>query len=115
MSTRIRPAGRHGVGRVRECVRAAYSRYAERIGKKPAPALADHAALIEAGEVCVLTENEEILGGLMMRSQKDHLFVETVAVWPQRQGEGIGRKLMAFAEERARELGLQEVRLYTNE
>jgi hypothetical protein len=58
MSTRIRPAGRHGVGTVRECVRAAYSRYAERIGKKPAPALAGHAALIEAGEVCVLTENE---------------------------------------------------------
>ena len=77
--------------------------------------MADHAVLIEAGEVCVLTENEEILGVLMMRSQKDHLFVETVAVWPQRQGEGIGRKLMAFAEERARELGLQEVRLYTNE
>ena len=36
-----------------------------------------------------------------MRSQKDHLFVETVAVWPQRQGEGTGRRLMAFAEERA--------------
>ena len=33
---------------------------------------------------------------------------------PGRQGEGIGRALLALAEERAKELGLPEVRLYTH-
>jgi GNAT superfamily N-acetyltransferase len=44
-----------------------------------------------------------------------HLLVENVAVDPSRQGGGIGRFLMAFAETYARERGLGELRLYTNE
>ena len=76
---------------------------------------ADYEAMIEAGEAWVLAENGETLGVLAMRPDGDHLFVETVAVRPGRQGGGIGRRLMAFAEEKAGELGLSEIRLYTNE
>ena len=100
---------------VRDLVRMAYSKYVERIGKEPAPMLEDHDALIRAGEVWVWDEGGEVLGLLVMRPADDHLFVDNVAVAPGHQGRGLGRELLAFAEERAEREGLPEVRLYTNE
>ena len=111
----IRPAEAQDAAAVSECVRMAYAKYVERIGREPAPMLADYEAMIGAGEAWVLTGNGEMLGVLAMRPDEDYLFVETVAVRPDRQGKGRGRRLMAFAEEKARKLGLPEIRLYTNE
>ena len=34
---------------------------------------------------------------------------------PDRQGAGLGRRLIAFAEKEARRLGYDELRLYTHE
>ena len=100
---------------VRDPVRMAYSKYVERIGKEPAPMLEDYDALIRAGEVWVWDEGGEVLGVLVIRPAYDHLFVDNVAVAPRHQGRGLGRELLAFAEERAEREGLPEVRLYTNE
>jgi len=111
----IRPAERGDAAVVRDLVRMAYSKYVERIGKEPAPMLEDYDALIRAGEVWVWDEGGEVLGVLVMRSADDHLFVDNVAVAPGHQGRGLGRELLAFAEERAEREGLPEVSLYTNE
>jgi ribosomal protein S18 acetylase RimI-like enzyme len=111
----IRPAEPGDAAVVRDLVRMAYSKYVERIGKEPAPMLEDYDALIRAGEVWVLAEGGEVLGVLVMRPAEDHLFVDNVAVGPGHQGRGLGRELLAFAEERAEREGLPEVRLYTNE
>jgi ribosomal protein S18 acetylase RimI-like enzyme len=113
----VRPAEPEDAAAVRDLVRASYSKYVERIGKEPAPMLEDYAALIRAGEVWVLAGEAggEVLGVLVMRPAGDHLFVDNVAVAPRHQGRGLGRELMAFAEERARRDGLPEIRLYTNE
>ena len=111
----IRPATIQESGVVTECVREAYAKYVGRIGKEPAPMLVDYEAAILAGEAWVLVEGDETTGVLVMRPENDHLFVETVAVRPDRQGSGLGRRLMAFAEEVARGRGLREIRLYTNE
>ena len=43
------------------------------------------------------------------------LVIENVAVDPARQGEGIGRLLLEFAEEAARRAGIDTVVLYTHE
>ena len=111
----IRPAERGDAAVVRDLVRMAYSKYLNRIGKEPAPMLEDYDALIRAGEVWVWDEGGEVLGVLVMRPADDHLFVDNVAVAPGHQGRGLGRELVAFAEERAEREGLPEVRLYTNE
>src|SRR5581483_11714376 len=104
---------------VAECVNAAYAKYVERIGKKPAPMLADYASLIAWGHVYVLEDAQEevqgIQGVLVMETQGDGLFIENVAVDPAYQGRGLGRTLMNFAEQRAREEKLLEIHLYTNE
>jgi ribosomal protein S18 acetylase RimI-like enzyme len=100
---------------VARCVREAYAKYVGRMSKEPAPMLVDYEAAILAGEAWVLVEGDETSGVLVMRPENDHLFVETVAVRPDRQGSGLGLRLMAFAEEEARGRGLREIRLYTNE
>lgn len=52
---------------------------------------------------------------LVLRPQSDSLLVENLAVAPAAQGCGIGRSLVAFAEQRARELAFARVTLYTSE
>jgi ribosomal protein S18 acetylase RimI-like enzyme len=41
--------------------------------------------------------------------------IENIAIAPSRQNQGLGKALMAFAEDVARDSGLAELRLYTNE
>ena len=115
MAQTVRTARPEDTAVIGDLVQASYSKYAERIGKEPAPMLEDYAALIEACEVWVLVEGEEVLGVLVMRPAEDYLFVDNIAVAPECQGRGLGRELVAFAEEKASEHGLPEVRLYTNE
>jgi len=111
----IRPAGSHDREAIQRLVEAAYGMYVERIGKRPAPMDADYAALIAAGRVTVAESEGRVLGILVLVPMEDHLLVENVAVDPSAQGSGLGRRLMATAEEHARILGLPELRLYTNE
>jgi GNAT superfamily N-acetyltransferase len=113
--TDIRPALPDDAAAVAACVREAYAGYVERIGREPAPMAADYAALIAAGEVWAAREHGVLVGVLVLRPRPPALFVENVAVLPARQGRGLGRALLAFAEEHARDAGLTEVTLYTNE
>ena len=111
----IRPATQDDVAQIVRLVRAAYVTYLDRMEKPPAPMLTDYAGLIASGGVYVLTSSAEIAGALVIEAQNRALFIENVAVDPAFQGQGLGRRLMAFAEQCAREHGLRELRLYTNE
>jgi ribosomal protein S18 acetylase RimI-like enzyme len=75
---------------------------------------ADYEALTRAGLAWVAEADGAIAGVLVLEVLDDHLLVENVAVDPRLQGRGVGRALLAFAEERAAELGLSELRLYTH-
>jgi ribosomal protein S18 acetylase RimI-like enzyme len=110
----IRRARADEVAWVAETIAAAFSVYISRIGRVPMPMTADHAALVSAGEVHVLEDEGKRLGLIVMRREADHLFVDIVAVVPQAQHRGLGRRLMAFAETEALQSGLTAVRLYTN-
>lgn len=97
-----------------ECVSMAYSMYVERMGKKPAPMLSDYTKLIENNVIYVATNLEELMGLIVFFPKGNSLFIENVAVHPDFQGKGIGRKLINFALNFAKRAGLQEVNLYTN-
>ena len=113
MIRRAEPRDRAAVEAI---VRAAYSIYVERIGKMPGPMLDDYIRLIGEGAVSVLeAPNGAIAALVVLLPKPDHLLLDNIAVRPDRQGQGLGRRLVAFAETEARRLGYAEVRLYTHE
>ncbi len=70
---------------------------------------------IARGRVWVGTDEEAVVGLIVLIESHDHLLIENVAVSPDRQHKGIGRALLDHAEDLAREAGLCELRLYTHE
>ncbi|MFF4834263.1 GNAT family N-acetyltransferase [Streptomyces sp. NPDC001315] len=112
----IRPAVAAEVPAVKAVTDTAYHRYIERIGVVPQPMEADHAANVAAGRVFVAGEpgTGRVIGLVVLEAYEDHLFLDSIAVHPDAHGEGVGRRLLAFVEARARALGLPEIRLYTN-
>ena len=113
MIRRAQPEDRAAVERI---VRDAYGIYIERIGKPPGPMLDDYAALIADGAVSALDEPDGTIAGIIvLLPQPDHLLLDNIAVRPDRQGQGLGRQLVAFAEAEARRLGHAELRLYTHQ
>ncbi|MEV5878168.1 GNAT family N-acetyltransferase [Streptomyces sp. NPDC052101] len=113
---RVRVAVAEDVPAVRAVTDAAYHPYIERIGVVPRPMEADHAADVAAGKVFVTAEpvDGQVDGLVVIEAFADHLFLDSIAVHPRAHGTGVGRRLLHFVEARARELGLGEIRLYTN-
>jgi ribosomal protein S18 acetylase RimI-like enzyme len=109
---KIRPAVGADVAAVKSVTDAAYEPYIARIGVVPVPMEADHAANVAAGRVFVT--GEPVIGLVVVEAYEDHLFLDSIAVHPDAHGKGVGRRLLEFVDARARELGLPEVRLYTN-
>ena len=93
----------------------AYRGYVARIGRRPAPMTADYAEAVRGGLAWAAVRDSEVVGLLVLAVKPDHLLLENVAVLPSAQGCGIGARLLALAEDQARELGRVEIRLYTNE
>ena len=110
----IRRAAPHEHAIVAGIVNEAYAHYVERIGKPPGPMLDDYAALIGDGAVSVLETDGAIAAILVLLPKPDHLLLDNIAVRKDRQGQGLGRRLIAFAEAEARRLGFAELRLYTH-
>lgn len=55
----------------------------------------------------------ELLGCIFCKPEADCLYIGKLVVAPGRQGKGVGRMLIAAAEETARGLGLPALRLQT--
>ncbi len=124
---RIRPAGPDDLDAVRRIARAAYAPYMPRIGREPAPMVADFAASIAAGQLWVagapapefvapeFVVPEFVVAGFVVAYPRgDHWHLENVAVEPSAQGSGLGGALIAGVEAMARAAGARAVELYTN-
>lgn len=98
---------------IEHIVRTAYEPWVRSIGVRPAPLDSDYAALITRGVVFVHGADEPT-GVIVLVPEEDVLLIENVAVRPDRQGQGIGRTLLAFAEVTALRGGRAAVRLYTH-
>lgn len=112
----IRAARETDLDAVRRCAEAAYAGYIARIGRAPAPMVADFAAALANGDLFV-ADNEAadgIAGFVVFYPRADHVHLENVAVDPACQRRGIGRRLIEFAEGKAIELGYRRIELYTN-
>jgi ribosomal protein S18 acetylase RimI-like enzyme len=50
----------------------------------------------------------------VLERRADHLFIYSIAVDPKFQGNGHARELLRFADQEARSMGVNMVRLHTN-
>lgn len=110
----IRPAMPEDIPGLRNVARAAYAVYVPRIGREPAPMVADFTEVVSAGHVHLVAEGGEVLAFAIAWPRGDQWHLENVAVHPAAQGRGIGRALISHAEALARASGAQAVELYTN-
>jgi ribosomal protein S18 acetylase RimI-like enzyme len=93
---------------------AAYAKYVARIGRKPAPMLADFRKSIAAGHVVVIEMADKPVGYRVGWPEAQSYFIEDIAVDPSHQGHSFGRLLMQDAIDHARQMKLSTLRLYTN-
>lgn len=110
----IRAADETDVSRAHDVVQAAYRLYIARMGRQPGPMLDDYARRQRDAQLYVANLGGEMVGVVVLVRAPDHVELNNVAVHPRWQGRGVGRALIAFAEESAREQGVAELRLYTH-
>jgi GNAT superfamily N-acetyltransferase len=111
----IRRAGSVDVPMIIHCVDSAYQHYIPVLGKAPGPMLDDYARVVQEHEVYVVGHDEQKFGVLVLRINDARILLDNVAVSSGFQGQGMGKKLVEFAEFRAVELGYSEIELYTHE
>lgn len=100
---------------VRYCAEQAYQIYVPRIGKTPAPMVADFAANLAKGHLDILVSDQKNAGFAVTYARDDHLFIENIALLSKFQGQGIARQLFRELEHQANQKGLAALELYTNE
>ncbi|MBT8437107.1 MAG: GNAT family N-acetyltransferase, partial [Gammaproteobacteria bacterium] len=111
--TGIRKAAISDLKDIESCAIAAYTPYVERIGREPAPMVADFAVSIAKGHLYVAQVNNQIVGFAVFYARQDHVHLENVAVTPGFQNRGFGRKLIGLVEQRAQRDGYNRIELYT--
>lgn len=109
----IRPATPDDLPAIRKCAVAAYEKYIDRIGRKPAPMVADFTMQISQSLVHVLTVGESLGGFAVCYAKSDCYFLENIAVDPAFQSSGLGFRLLQYVHKLA--VPHQVIRLYTNE
>jgi ribosomal protein S18 acetylase RimI-like enzyme len=110
----LRPATAGDADAIRSLTRDAYAKWVAVIGREPKPMTADYSEAVRNHRIDLLHVNGRLAALIEMIPKADHLLIENVAVSPAFQGRGLGRKLMAHAEQVAASLGQSVVRLYTN-
>jgi ribosomal protein S18 acetylase RimI-like enzyme len=110
----IYQAGPGDLAIVREITRRAYEHYVPIIGGEPMPMGEDYAPRIAARQVWLLEEGGAVAGLIVLEDRPDDLRIYSVAIAPEHQHAGLGRKLLLFAEDLGRERGHRAITLITN-
>lgn len=119
---RVRAAGEADAPALAACARAAYAKYVERNGLVPVPMRQDYAEVIRDWQVTVVESSGTAAGHdiavaalIVMGPAEEGFLLDNVAVAPEHQGKGLGRVLLAFAEDEARRQGYDSIYLYAQE
>ncbi len=113
-SIELRPATPADAAAIKAIVRTAYAKWVPVIGREPLPMRADYDKALGEHRFDLAIENGRIVGLIETIAHDDHIWIENVAVAPEAQGRGVGRKLLDSAERTAVEAGLRDLRLLTN-
>jgi ribosomal protein S18 acetylase RimI-like enzyme len=112
---RLRLAGPRDLAALGEFQRAAYAPNRAILGLEPLPLLFDYDQVLGRYETWLADGDGGLSGALILDPYPDHLLIWSLATAPSAQRQGLGARLLAAAEARARQLGLDTLRLYTGE
>ncbi|MBY4893906.1 GNAT family N-acetyltransferase [Rhodobacteraceae bacterium N5(2021)] len=115
MTIPIRKARPEDAKVITALVRAAYTPWIDEIGATPGPMLDDYAKLVAEKWVGVSEDDNGIFTVMVLLDQGDTLLLDNMAVRPDMQGKGWGRRLLESADTIASEAGFSRIRLYTHE
>lgn len=110
----LRAARPADVPAIAALVQRAYADYVPRVGRRPGPMDADYPELIRTARALVAEAGETVAGVLVLIGERDRLLIANVAVAPEQQGAGLGRRLLEHAEREAAVAGLESIRLSTH-
>lgn len=111
----IRPAVLVDIPAIKDCAKAAYELYVERIGKEPAPMQANFVQQLKTHTIDVCIHYGAVVGYIVYQVQGQKMMLENVAVHPSNAGNGFGRLLVTHVENITAEQNIPTVILYTNE
>lgn len=95
--------------------RAAFGRNIAIMGVEPLPLRADYDKVFATHEVWVMERDGALEGMLILQPREDDLYIWSIATSPALQGTGVGNRMLAAAEQRARQLPRARMRLNTGE
>ncbi len=110
----LRPATAEDAGAIRSLVREAYAKWIPVIGREPLPMTADPAEAVRKHRIDLLHMGGTLAAIIETVPGDGHLLIANVAVLPAFQNRGLGRRLLAHAEQLAAAQGHPVVRLFTN-
>jgi GNAT superfamily N-acetyltransferase len=112
--TALRRATPADAAAIRDVTRAAYARWVPVIGREPLPMRVDYDAAVLSHRFDLLVRGLAVRAVIETDLRDGHLWIENIAVHPDHQGQGLGRRLLAHADTLAREAARPELRLLTN-
>ena len=92
----VRLAASGDTDRIRDIARRAYEKYVPRIGREPAPMVADFDTHMDRDELSVAVKSDTVIGFIVAYPREDDYFVENVAVDPGVMGAGVGKALILY-------------------
>jgi GNAT superfamily N-acetyltransferase len=112
---RIRKASLDDVEAISALTDAAYAKYIPLTGREPQPMTADYSKMVVENSIWLLYAENQLVGVLVLIYEPENVLIYSVAIKPEYQKQGIGRRLLAWAEQQAAQDGCKSIRLYTNE
>jgi predicted N-acetyltransferase YhbS len=110
----LRPATADDADAIRALTREAYTKWISVIGREPMPMTVDYSEAVQKHRIDLLHIDNKLAALIETVPGDGHLLIENIAVLPEFQNRGLGRKLLAHAERIAASLQHPIIRLYTN-
>jgi GNAT superfamily N-acetyltransferase len=100
---------------IRDLTHAAYAKWIPVIGREPLPMTVDYDRAVRDHRFDLLFAGDRLAALIETVDEGDAWLIENLAVHPDFQGRGYGKRMLAHAEtEAAESANIVEMRLYTN-
>ena len=110
----IRLAKTSDLQAIAECEELAFELSARRGTTRDASQSELLAQQVREREIHVISDAARIVGYISFSPSSDHLYVDSIAVLPRHHRQGLGSRLLTYAEDAASRMGLGSVKLFTD-